>query len=98
MTEEEEMQETFSKMKVSNHMIERMLNDMEDNDENQEAPKKKILTCTKCAGSAFTEQTDLRKHFKTEWHVFNSKLSAKGKDSLTEADYNDYVMMNGEMP
>jgi hypothetical protein len=92
------MQETFSKMKVSNHMIDRMLNEMDEevNENGDKINKKRILVCTKCAGSSFTEQADLRKHFKTEWHIFNSKLSAKDKDSLTEEDYNDYIMMNAK--
>jgi hypothetical protein len=81
------MQETFAKMKVSNHLIDRLLNDYEQDKLEEKAknstepidttPKKKALVCTKCKGTLFYEQVDLRKHFKTEWHNFNAKLSAQ---------------------
>jgi len=81
------MQETFAKMKVSNHLIDRLLDDYENdkieekkrnsNDIVVEIPKKKAIVCTKCKGTEFYEQADLRKHFKTEWHTFNAKLSAQ---------------------
>lgn len=85
-TEEEEMQETFAKMKVSNHLIDRLLDDYEKDKLEEIAknstepidttPKRKAIICTKCKGTEFYEQADLRKHFKTDWHTFNAKLSA----------------------
>lgn len=86
-TEEEEMQETFAKMKVANHLIDRLLDDYEQDKLEEKAknssvpidttPKKKAIVCTKCKGSEYYDQGDLRKHFKTEWHNFNAKLSAQ---------------------
>jgi len=85
-TEEEEMQETFAKMKVSNHLIDRLLDDYENDKLEEKAknsnipidttPKRKPIVCTKCKGTEFYDQADLRKHFKTEWHTFNAKSSA----------------------
>lgn len=85
--EEEEIQETFAKMKVSNHLIDRLLEDYakdeaintgNSNDVGVDTkPKKKAIFCTKCKGAQYYEQADLRKHFKTEWHNFNAKLSAQ---------------------
>lgn len=68
-------QEVFAEMKISNHKVDAFLNDNEDVDTKKQV-KKKEYTCTKCKGSKFEEQDELRKHFKTNWHNFNAKQSA----------------------
>ncbi len=83
--------ETFSNMKISNSYIDNMLND------DGVGKKKKQLTCTKCKGSVFIEQDELRKHYKSDWHNFNAKLSAQGKESLTADDYDEFVLMHPEI-
>ena len=80
-------------MKISNQAIEKFLY---DNADKEDKPKKKALVCTKCKGSSFLEQDDLRKHFKTNWHNFNAKLSAQSKESLTAEEYDEYIMMHPE--
>ncbi len=82
--------ETFSSMKISNQYIDNLLND-------NPTAKKKQLTCTKCKGSNFKEQDELRKHFKSNWHNFNAKLSAQGKESLSADEYDEFVLMNPEI-
>ncbi len=82
--------ETFSSMKISNQYIDNLLND-------NPTAKKKQLTCTKCKGSNFNEQDELRKHFKSNWHNFNAKLSAQGKESLTADEYDEFVLINPEI-
>ena len=57
---------------------------------------KKKLHCTKCKGSTFDKQEDLRNHCKTNWHKFNALQSAKGKESLSAEEYDEYVLMNPE--
>ena len=37
-----------------------------------------------------------RKHFKTEWHNFNAKLSAQSKESLSADEYDEYILMHPE--
>ncbi len=85
--------DTFSNMKISNPAIEKFLY---DNADKEDKPKKKTLVCTKCKGSSFLEQDDLRKHFKTNWHNFNAKLSAQSKESLTAEEYDEYILMHPE--
>jgi hypothetical protein len=63
-------------MKIANHKVDAFLNENID-DNNKKDIKKKEYTCTKCKGSKFEEQDELRKHFKTNWHNFNAKLIAK---------------------
>ena len=58
--------------------------------------KKKLLHCTKCKGSSFEKQEDLRAHSKTNWHKHNAILSAKGEQSLSAEEYDDYVLMHPE--
>jgi hypothetical protein len=82
----------FDNMKISNTMIEKMLN---EDDEGRPKTRKPIY-CTKCKGSVFYEQDDLRKHFKTKWHNFNAKMSAQSKDSLTAEEYDEYILMHPE--
>ena len=54
------------------------------------------MTCTKCKDSQFFEQDELRKHFKTEWHNFNAKLSAQSKESLSADEYDEYILLHPE--
>lgn len=65
---------TLANMKISNQKIEDFLYEQQDMDK---PVKKKALLCTKCQGSSFHESDELRKHFKTKWHNFNAKLSAR---------------------
>lgn len=87
--------DTFANFKISNQMIEKMLSEDGEGDKNKPI-KKKALTCTKCKNSQFFEQDELRKHFKTEWHNFNAKLSAQSKESLSADEYDEYILMHPE--
>ena len=87
--------DTFANLKISNQMIEKFLN---DNDDDPNKPiKRKAMTCTKCKDSSFYEQDALRKHFKTNWHNFNAKMSAQSKDSLSAEEYDEYIFMHPEL-
>jgi hypothetical protein len=86
---------TVKDLKISNQMIEKFLNDDEEDGKVKSKPKK-ALRCTKCPGSEFYDQDEHRKHFKSNWHNFNVKLNAKGKESLTAEEYDEFVLMNPE--
>lgn len=80
----------FGEMKISNQAIENMLNE----DDEGKPKSKKILNCTKCKGSEFYDQESLRKHFKSNWHNFNAKQSAKGLESFSAEEYDEFILMN----
>lgn len=95
LNNEEKLEEQMNKMKIANANIEKYL---EDNyKEERKEIKKKQLTCTKCKGSTFDKQEDLRTHYKTNWHKFNATLSARGKPSLSAEEFDEYVLMNPEV-
>jgi hypothetical protein len=81
-------------MKVSNQMIEKMLNEDEDGKPKKNARKP---FCTKCKGSSFNDNSELRVHYKSNWHNFNVKLIAHGKDSLTAEEFDEYTLMHPEV-
>ena len=81
-----------SELRISSSNVEKYL---EENYEESKKNKKK-LHCTKCKGSTFDKQEDLRNHCKTNWHKFNALQSAKGKESLSAEEYDEYVLMNPE--
>lgn len=60
-------------MKIANAKVDAYLNENED----KKDVIKKEYNCTKCKGSKFVDQDDLRKHYKTNWHNFNVKLVSK---------------------
>ncbi len=76
-------------MKISNTMIDQLFND--------ERTKKIKILCTKCKGSNFEDRDDLRKHYKTNWHTFNAKLSAHGKESFSAEDFDEYSLMHPDV-
>ena len=39
----------------------------------------KLKECTKCKESQFVNNDELRKHYKSEWHVYNVKLLSSVK-------------------
>ncbi len=79
-------------LKISNQAIDKFLDDNADADKK---PTKKELKCTKCKNSVFYEQDELRKHFKSNWHNFNVKQSAKeGGISLSAEEFDECVLMN----
>lgn len=82
----------FGNMRISNQMIEQMLNE----DDNGKIIQKKVYACTKCKDSNFNDPEELRNHFKSNWHKFNAKQSAHGKESLSAEDYDDYILMHPE--
>ena len=97
-TLEEPVETSFKNMKISNQAIEQFLNDNQDEEGGKKTNKsKRPLLCTKCKGSVFYEQDELRKHFKTNWHNFNAKLSAQSKESLTAEEYDEYILMHPEV-
>jgi len=61
-------------MKISNTRIDEFLEDYEEDvqTKKEKKPEKKIL-CTKCKGSSFESNDDLRKHFKSDWHIENAR-------------------------
>lgn len=83
-------------LKISNQAIEKFLND-EDDEGKTKQKAKKTLKCTKCKGSEFYEQDELRKHFKSNWHNFNAKQSAQAKESLSAEEYDEFILMHPEM-
>jgi hypothetical protein len=83
---EKSIEETRANMKISNQMIEKFLND--------DKPLKKMIKCTKCKGSSFETQEELRKHYKSDWHNFNAKLSSQSKEPFTNEEYDEYILMN----
>lgn len=91
----DKLEEQMKTMKIANSNIDKYL---EDNyKEERKEIKKKQLTCTKCKGSTFEKQEDLRTHYKTNWHKFNATLSARGKPSLSAEEFDEYVLMNPEV-
>ena len=89
-------QNNFSNMKISNQAIEKFLQDNDDEDKSKIKVKKQ-LSCTKCKESSFYEQDELRKHFKSNWHNFNAKQSAHGRESLSAEEYDEFILMNPEL-
>ena len=65
---------------------------MIDNMFNEE--KKKKITCTKCKDTSYDNNDELRKHYKSNWHNFNVKLSAQNKPPLSAEEYDDFCLMN----
>ena len=66
----------FKNMKISNSRIDDFLEENEEDVNTNDGKPKKIdkkVTCTKCKGSSFTSNDDLRKHFKCEWHIENAR-------------------------
>jgi hypothetical protein len=91
---EKSVEETLAEFKISNINVEKFLEENGDDDEKAKNKPKKQITCTKCRDSKFDTQDDLRKHYKTNWHTFNAKLSAQNKESLSAEEYDEYVLMN----
>ena len=87
---EKSMEETLNSLKIADQKVEQFIQD----NFKDEKEKKKVIACTKCKDSNFETQDELRKHFKTNWHTFNAKLSAQNKNSLSAEEYDDYVLMN----
>jgi hypothetical protein len=87
---EKSIDETRAELKISNQMIEKLLND----DEDGKVKPKKLIKCTKCKESGFETQDALRKHYKSDWHNFNVKLSSQGKEAFTAEEYEEYILMN----
>ncbi len=81
-------------MRISNQAIENMLYDEDEKESGQK--KKKIISCTKCKGSEFNTQDELRQHFKSNWHKFNAKQSAHGKESFNANEFDEYILMHPE--
>ena len=84
----------FKNLKISNQAVDKFLNDNYGDAFKPET--KKAILCTKCKGSNFNTQEDLRKHFKTNWHKFNATLSAKGKESLSAEEYDEFILLHPE--
>lgn len=98
--EEEKVKENKEegKMKIANANVDKFLDDNFGDEEDKSKKSKKKIHCTKCKDSAFETQEELRTHSKTNWHKFNACLSAKGKESYSAEEYDDYVLMNpGEL-
>jgi ribosome maturation protein SDO1 len=89
---EKTMEQTLSGLKIADQRVEQYLNDNYKDDEQFKV--KKIISCTKCKDSKFETQDELRKHFKTNWHCFNAKISAQNKEPLSAEEYDDYILMN----
>ena len=85
--------EKLSEMKIENANVDKYL---DDNFGNENKKYKKQLTCTKCKGTNFEDQSELRQHYKTNWHKHNALLSAQGKESMSAEEYDEYVLMNPE--
>ena len=83
----------FAEMKIANANVDKYL---DDNFGNENKKYKKQLTCTKCKGTNFEDQSELRQHYKTNWHKHNALLSAQGKESMSAEEYDEYVLMNPE--
>ena len=90
--DKEKEKENESEMRISHSNVEKYL---EENYEESKKNKKK-LHCTKCKNSSFDKQEDLRQHCKSNWHKFNALQSAKGKESYSAEEYDEYVLMNPE--
>jgi hypothetical protein len=89
-SKEKSVEETLNSLKIADQRVEQFIQD----NYKDEKQTKKIITCTKCKDSKFDTQDELRKHFKTNWHTFNARLSAQNKDPLSAEEYDDYVLMN----
>ena len=90
--EKEKEKENESEMRISHSNVEKYL---EENYEESKKNKKK-LHCTKCKNSSFDKQEDLRQHCKSNCHKFNALQSAKGKESFSAEEYDEYVLMHPE--
>ena len=88
----EKEKENETEMRISHSNVEKYL---EENYEESKKNKKK-LHCTKCKNSTFDKQEDLRQHCKSNWHKFNALQSAKGKESFSAEEYDEYVLMHPE--
>lgn len=84
----------IKELKIADSMVDKFI---EDNykDELKDLPKKK-LKCTKCKDSAFETQSDLRSHYKTNWHRFNALRSAKGEESMNAEEFDEYALIHPE--
>ena len=58
------------------------------------APKE--IICTKCKGSSFKNNDELKIHYKTPWHELNIKRISSELESLTLEDYIDSTFMSGD--
>ena len=88
----EKKENNETEMRISHSNVEKYL---EENYEESKKNKKK-LHCTKCKNSSFDTQDELRQHCKSNWHKFNALQSAKGKESYSAEEYDEYVLMNPE--
>lgn len=83
-------------MKISNQYIEQVLGDDGDEPEKdkiKEKPKR-TMKCTKCKSCVLSDQDELRKHYKSDWHNFNVKRLSKGEPVLDAEEYTDYIHIN----
>jgi hypothetical protein len=83
-------------MKISNLYIEQVLGDDGDDtnkDKEKQIPKR-TMKCTKCKGCMVSDQDELRKHYKSDWHNFNVKRLSKGEQVLDAEEYIDHIHMN----
>lgn len=73
---------------MSNAKVDRFL------EENFENTHKKVIKCTKCKGSSFSDHNELKSHYKSAWHDFNLQRLTKGQQSMTFAEYDDMILMS----
>mmetsp|Transcript_10640 Transcript_10640/g.10490 ORF Transcript_10640/g.10490 Transcript_10640/m.10490 type:complete len:262 (+) Transcript_10640:347-1132(+) len=50
-------------------------------------PKKGKFSCSTCLDVQFKNNKEFKEHFKSEWHVENTKRKMEGQPKLNEADY-----------
>ena len=60
-----------------------------------DAPPKEII-CTKCKGSSFKNNEELKQHYKTSWHEINIKRISSELESLTYESFVDSTFIYGE--
>ena len=72
---------------ISNSKVDKFL------EENFNMKKKKII-CTKCKDSEFSDNSELKAHYKTQWHEYNMKQLMNGKESLSLIEYDDFLLLN----
>lgn len=82
-------------MRISNQAIDKFLQD--NSEEVDTKANKKLITCTKCKDSEFKTQDEMRKHFKTNWHNFNAKLSARVTNNYLKVRAKNHLMLKNMM-
>ena len=100
---DEYLEENFEEELRDNNEVNKKAEDDKEisNQINKKDNKKKKniikITCTKCKDSVFEDRDQLRQHFKTNWHKYNSVQSAQENGvSLSAEEYDEYVLMHPE--